>query len=446
MSSASAARICIVGAGPCGLTALKNVRAFGLDNVVCYDESDAIGGNWTFDESPDRTSVYETTHIISSKRLTEFEDFPMPAGYPDFPSHRQLRAYFESYADHFNLTQFIRLRTRVEKARRLDDGRWSVRTAGPEGNAENVFDHLIVCAGHHRDPYVPEYPGEFSGEILHSRDFKRADGFRDKRVLVVGAGNSACDIAVDIGRVAAHTCLSMRRGYYIVPKLIFGRPVDVMYARLRKHLGRGLVQRIASAAMRIIMGPWRTYGLQAPKNRLFETHPTLNSNILNALRHGTVLPRVGIERLDGATVHFRDGTAESFDTIVWCTGFNVSYPFLDNSIFNASRTQPQPLYLKMMHERIANLYFIGLFQPIGCIWRLADYQARIAASQIAGRLGRPADIAKRISKEMRSPHWNFKLAANQAPEVDYHDFRHELLEELKQPSADRETAASATRR
>jgi hypothetical protein len=159
-------------------------------------------------------------------------------------------------------------------------------------------------------------------------------------------------------------------------------------------------------------------------------HPTLNSAILPALRDGVVLARPGIDRLEGSLVHFRDGTAEAFDTIIWGTGFRISsFPFLDASILEQETSHPR-LYLKMMHPRIANLFFIGLFQPIGCIWRLADHQARIAALQIAGHLERPSDIGARIDKETRSPHWRFDTSARHAVEVDYHDFRHELMREL----------------
>ncbi len=370
-------RVCVIGAGPCGLTALKNLLAAGLSGVVCYDESDAIGGNWVFREEGDRTSVYFSTHIISSKRLSEFEDYPMPADYPDFPSHRQLRAYFDSYAAHFGLEPFIRLRTRVERAQRRTDGRWSVSLSG---GGEEIFDHLIVCSGHHREPYIPQHAGEFAGEVLHSRDFKRAERFRDRRVLVIGGGNSACDIAVDISRVALRTCISLRRGYYIVPKILFGRPIDMLYAKARR-LPRAVVQPLLAALLRLGIGPWEKYGLAPPQCGPLEMHPTLNSDILNALRHASIID--------------------------WDT------------------SRSPPLYLKMMHLRFENLFFIGLFQPIGCIWRLADHQARIAALQIAGHLPRPADIAARISSE--TPHWHFEKTPRHALEVDYHDFRRDLM-------------------
>jgi cation diffusion facilitator CzcD-associated flavoprotein CzcO len=424
-------RICVVGAGPCGLTTLKNLIAAGLNNIVCYDEGSAIGGNWVFHEGPERGSVYNATHLISSKRLSEFEDFPMPPDYPDYPSHRLVRAYFESYAAQFGLMPMIELQTRVEGASLRPDGRWVASVSNPEGIRQEVFDDLIVCSGHHRDPFMPDVPGAFSGEMLHARDYRRAEPFRGKRVLVVGGGNSACDIAVDISRVASQTCISMRRGYHFVPKLMFGRPTDVQYARARRlRLPKSWLQFLIGALVRLNVGELERYGLQPPTGRWFEMHPTVSSDILVALREGRVSPRSGIERLGGNAVSFRDGRSEPFDVIVWATGYRESFSFLDKTVVDWEPADQPPLFLRMMHRRIPNLFFIGLFQPIGCIWRLADHQARIAALQIAGRLQRPADIEARIADQVSSPHWRFDKSPRHGLEVDYHDFRAELLKEL----------------
>ena len=422
-------RAAVIGAGPSGLTTVKNLRAAGLTDIVCYEATDAIGGNWVFREQPSHSSVYETTHIISSKRLSSFEDFPMPQDYPDFPSHRQILAYFRAYADQFGVMPHVHFSTRVETARRDDDERWRLTLSGGEGTKEDVVDALFVCTGHHSDPLMPQLPGHFSGDVLHAHDYKRAAPFRDKRVLVIGGGNSACDIAVETARVAAFVAISMRRGYRILPKLLFGMPADVALWRLR-HLPKPLRQRLAGWMIRLAVGRPAKYGLAEPEGRILEVHPTLNSDFLDALRHGKVHLRPGIVAVDGRTVRFADGREDKFDVIIAATGYRMSFPFLSEPFNEWTGVEPPPLYLRMMPADIDNLFFIGLFQPIGCIWNLADLQARIATLQLTGALTRPGDLAALIEREIRRPHWRFQRSARHAVEVDFYEFRNALLAEI----------------
>jgi cation diffusion facilitator CzcD-associated flavoprotein CzcO len=412
---AAPGRVCVIGAGPCGLTALKNLLQAGCRDVVCYDEGTAIGGNWAFTDDPDRASVHESTHIISSRRLSSFDDFPMPDDYPDFPSHRQVLAYFTEYARAFGLGPHIRLGSRVERCALRDDGRWTVRVVENDEAVVETFDSLLVCSGHHRQAVVPEYPGRFAGTIIHSSAYKRPEPFRDQRVLVVGAGNSAADVAVDVARVAARTVLSMRTGTYVMPKLLFGQPADAVYTFWRNKLPGPVLRWALKLWLRITVGRWAEYGLPPPAGAPLAKHPTVNSSLLEALRHGRVVTRPGIERYAGHTVHFVDGTQDEFDAIVMGTGFRIGFPFLPErfAFWDMART---PLYLNMMHPTIPSLFFIGLFQPISCIWRLADYQARIAALQISGRLSRPSTVCD--------------PAPRHAIEVDFHTFRRELMAEL----------------
>jgi cation diffusion facilitator CzcD-associated flavoprotein CzcO len=403
-------RTCVIGAGPCGLAAVKNLLQVGCRDVVCYDEHTCIGGNWAFTEDPGRASVHDCTHTISSRRLSSFVDVPMPDDYPDFPSHRQMLAYFTAYARRFELEPYIQLGSRVESCALDEHGRWTVRVDANGERRTETFDNLVVCSGHHRDPFVPQYPGTFTGTVVHSSAYKRPDPYRGMRVLVVGAGNSAVDIAVDVAGSAERTALSVREGTYVVPKLVFGRPVDVVYAYWRCRLPEALLRLTLKCWLRLATGAWKEYGLPSPTGLPLAKPPTVSSNILEALRDRRVRAVRGIERYDGRTVYFAGGEAEEFDAVVMATGFRVSFPFLPSQV-----TAAQPLYLRMTHPTVSNLYFVGLFQPVGCIWRLADHQARIAALRISGRLSGPHDLHTR---------------ARPGLEVDYRRFERQLRREL----------------
>jgi len=425
--------VCIIGAGPSGITAAKNMRQAGIADTTVFEMSEQIGGNWVFREEASHSSVYETTHIISSKRWSQYEDFPMPADFPDYPGHHHLKAYFDRYAEHFDVLPLIRFQTRVDKATRLEGGGWQVETTGPDGEETHRFDYLLVANGHHWDPKIPSYPGEFAGELMHSHDFKRAEPFRDQRVLVVGAGNSACDVAVETARVARRVCLSMRRGQHIIPKFMFGKPTDTVYTWML-WLPRALRQPLMNLMIRIWQGPYAQYGLPEPEVGPLQMHPTLNSELLYFIRHGEIHPRPGIARFEGHTVHFSDGSCEDFDTVIFATGYHTSFPFLDRDLIDFRDKTEIPLYRKMIHADYDDLFFIGLFQPLGCIWPLADHQARIAAMQITGRWKRPDNLRELIRREVENPHFRFEKKARHAVEVDYHQFRKELLSELKKAS------------
>ena len=429
-------RVCVIGAGPSGIAAAKNCLVAGLP-VVVYEKNDRVGGNWVFNATTGHSSVYENTHIISSKAWSEYEDFPMPDDYPEYPSHRQLQAYFDGYARRFGVLDRVRFGHVVEQVQSLDGGRWAVRVRDPQGIVTTeVFEALMVCNGHHWDPKLPEYPGHFDGRFMHSHDFKGVDeGWRGKRVLVIGGGNSACDVAVEAARVAGTVRLSMRSPQWFFPKFLFGQPVDVfaagsqwMPARVRQVLFRLM--------LRILQGPYSRYGLAENPRAPLTQHPTLNSDLLDYIRHGRVTPRPAVARLEGSAVVFADGQRESFDIICACTGFWTTFPFFEEALVNFKHLEKVPLYRKMLHPQHPTLYFIGLFQPLGCIWPLADYQARIACLELTGRYRRPPNLDAAIRDELSHPHYQFDGGQRHAVEVDAHAFRAELAAELRTAGVD----------
>ncbi|WP_161784958.1 NAD(P)-binding domain-containing protein, partial [Hoeflea sp. BAL378] len=375
-------RVCVVGAGPTGLATLRALTEAGIGDIICHESRGESGGIWVYSEDADRPSVYRTAHTISSKHLSQFRDFPMPDDYPDYPSNRQVLAYMRAYEAHFGLTRPIRFNSTVTAVGRRAGGGWEITYEDATGRHSHTADVLFVCSGHHRAPAMPDLPGDFSGTQMHSARYKTAAGFAGQRVLVVGGGNSACDIAAEISRVADHVSLSIRSPQYILPKLVGGRPVDVQFAKLHKPLFRWARDLIIRAALAADVGPYTRYGLQQPDFPVLSRHPTLNTVILDLIRHGKVRPRMGIAGASGRTVRFADGSEDDFDAIVWATGFKLGAPFLRDVCPNWSDAVTVPLYHKMMLADAPGLYFIGLIQPVGCIWVLAELQARVAVAEI----------------------------------------------------------------
>ncbi|MFA6303480.1 MAG: NAD(P)-binding domain-containing protein [Legionella sp.] len=421
----SSPRICVIGAGPCGLTTVKNLQEQGLTNVCVFEKGAQIGGNWVYDENNEHSSIYETTHIISSRGWSQFEDFHMPWEYPDYPSHVQVLSYFQNYAKHFGLESFIQFNTSVLKANQTIDKKWLIVYENEKGIHEEIFDYLFVANGHHWDPLLPTYPGTFTGEMMHAHAYKKSAQFKNKKVLVVGGGNSGCDIAVEISRQNPASYISLRRGYHIFPKFILGKPADSAFVKLR-WLPAWLRQPIIAMTLKVVQGRYSKNKLMKPDCGPLEAHPTINSELMYFIRHGKIKVRPGIERFSDKTVYFTDGTAEEFDTVIFATGYKISFPFFDKQVLDFSEALRVPLYRKMMHPDYENLYFIGLFQPQGCIWPLADFQAKIASRIIAGSLKRPKHLHAKIAKELKRPHYRFKAHTRHAIEVDYHQFRKEL--------------------
>jgi len=429
-------KICIIGAGPSGLTALKNCLEAGLEAMV-FEKNDEVGGNWVFNSKTGHSSVYNNTHIISSKIWSEYEDFPMPDDYPDYPNHQKIQQYFASYAKHFDLMPNIRFNHQIVKVERTEQGEWLVQFINQQGEQQaEKFSHLMVANGHHWDPKMPQYDGQFGGKFIHSHDFKGVDdSWQGKKVLVIGAGNSGCDVAVETARVAEKVSMSMRSPQWFIPKFMFGIPSDVL-GSFSSWLPRKVKQLSLTFLLRLFQGRYRKYGLPEPKNLVLSQHPTANSDLLDFIRHGRIHPQPAINKLTENGVEFVDGTNENFDIIVACTGFNISFPFFDKEFINFQQDEKVPLYKKMFHADFDNLYFIGLFQPLGCIWPLADYQAKLACQEILGRYQRPKNIQSAINYEVSHPHYPFIGGSRHSTEVDYHLFRKELKQELEQAGID----------
>jgi hypothetical protein len=300
----------------------------------------------------------------------------MPSHYPDFPSAIEMRRYLEAYARDRGIIDGIEFRRKVVRAAPLADESWLVNLDSGE---ERVYRGVVVCNGHHWDKRYPDYPGRFSGTLIHSKDYEEPRQLQGKRVLVIGGGNSGCDIACEAARIGASCDWSLRSGYWFLPKTAFGRPLtDLPIWELPVFVQRLLLKALIWA----VIGDYRSYGLERPKHKLFERHPAFGTDVLNYLRQGRIKPRRDIERFSGNKVHFKDGTTGEFDLIVAATGFHNSFPFLPKGLVPVEDEIVQ-VYGGAFPDAVKNLYIVGWAQPRNGFGSLITPAAKLYADMIA---------------------------------------------------------------
>ncbi|SDI87705.1 Flavin-binding monooxygenase-like [Actinokineospora alba] len=384
-------RVCVIGAGYTGIALARAVKEAGLA-YDHFEATGAVGGNWSH-------GVYDSTHLISSKKSTQYPEYPMPAHYPTFPSAAQMLAYLNDYVDHFGLRERIEFTTAVVDVRPLDRtgmAGWRVTLASGE---QREYAAVAVANGHYWERNIPSYPGVFTGRQTHSKDYKRPADFGDGgRVLVVGAGNSAGDLAVEAAATFGGADLSMRSGYWFIPKTIFGIPASE-WDRVWLPMP---VQRLGfKILLRLSYGRYERYGLDHPNHRLFTKDVTVNSSLPYALLHGKVRPRKEIARFDGDTVHFVDGTRGEYDTIVWATGYRTRFPFLDEAMFTWENGQPL-LVEHTLVPRYANLYIWGLVAPRSGAGKIISVGAAFLVEAMRAQRLFPIPLSDLVARRVRA--------------------------------------------
>lgn len=363
--------ICIIGAGPAGLAVARALAGRGLAYTQ-LERHRAVGGLWDIDNPG--SPLYESAHFISSRTLSAFPGFPMPDTFPDYPSHRQILSYLQSFAQAYGLTEGIEFGVEVTGVVE-QDGLWEVTRSDGHTSRHRA---VVAASGAQWHPNEPAIDG-FTGEIRHSLTYRRPQEFADRRVLIVGGGNSACDIACDAARSAQFAAISMRRGYHFIPKNLFGMPVDV-FAEKGPQLPKRVEQLLFGALLRIINGDPTRLGLQKPDHKLFETHPVLNSQLLHHLQHGDIVAKPGIAGADGSTITFTDGSRVDVDLVLLATGYRHRVPYAQ-ALFGDE--QHPDLYLSCISRRHERLFGVGFLETNSGAYGLFDLQAQLIAGYLA---------------------------------------------------------------
>ncbi|MEU6145619.1 FAD-dependent oxidoreductase [Streptomyces sp. NPDC047081] len=373
-------RYCVIGAGAAGISALEQLRKAGYE-VDCYEKTDRVGGHWHTD--------YDALHLITARDMTHFEDFPMPADYPHFPRRDQVRAYIESYARTHGHYDIIRFNTAVASVVPIPtDG--AVGSAGWTVTLDTGevidYDGVLVANGHLWDQNIPTVPGTFTGKQIHSGSYRNTSEIDGTRVLVVGAGNSGCDLAVDVAQNRLEADIVIRKGIYFQPKTYFGVPrQQVGFLGQFSADEQDFAYRLLA---RVSIGEWHNYpGMPEPKHRTLSDGlgggTIVNDLLLYWIHHGRIRVVPAIERFDGDTVHFTDGASRAYDTVLWATGFRPSLPFIDESLIRRRRGAPLRYAGGIVPAGLEKLYLIGMSAPRGPQIPVYGVQTKLAIRMIA---------------------------------------------------------------
>jgi cation diffusion facilitator CzcD-associated flavoprotein CzcO len=416
-------RYCIIGAGASGLAVAKNFVERGIP-FDCLEREQDIGGLWNI--ATPSGIVYETTHLVSCISSTGYDDLPMlDEDYPEYPNHARVLGYFRNFVRTFGLMEHIELGVSVTSVTPEANGTWAVAVAGePE---PRVYRGVVIASGHHDTPRLPVYPGTFAGEIMHSRAYKSPRQVRDKRVLVVGCGNSAADIVADAVHGGSEVFLSIRRGYWFVPKFILGFPTgDVLGYAEMVPVPRLVKRWLFQGVLWLVQGPPSRYRMPDPDYAIDQAHPTMTDEIPRLVAHGDLTVKGEIAGYEGERVLFKDGTSEAVDTIVFATGYQPVIPYLDEGLIFAADGRPR-LLVNVVHPEHEGLFAAGLTQANGSMWRTADYQGQLIANLIVA--GKHAPDRARALRQMlaasaaRVGRRSYVASERHRLEVNYYDYR-----------------------
>ena len=367
----------------------------------------------------------------------QYAAFPMPLDYPDYLSHELIAEYLDNFVDHFGFRGMIQFRTEVTKAEPAAGGGWDVTVRRRDTGAVRTerYRAVLVANGHHWDPQYPEpaFPGAgtFAGQQMHSHHYRTPEPLAGKRVLVLGVGNSACDVAADCSLVAGRTLLAMRRGAHIVPQYLFGRPTDhLTLTRLGTRAPFRLQSLVVALLLRMAQGNVTRYGMPRPDHRVLCAPPTVSDSLLSKLDDGDIVVKPAIDGFHGDCVRFADGSRERVDVVIYCTGYKISFPFLNETTIGIDGKQI-PLYRRIVPPQLPGLYFIGLIQPIGAVMPIAEIQSQWVADLLQGNATLPTNqqMNREIAGYTAATVKRYRACTTHAIQVDFLAYMREIRRE-----------------
>ncbi|KAM4054539.1 flavin-binding monooxygenase-like domain-containing protein [Hirsutella rhossiliensis] len=412
-------KIAVIGLGPAGLTAIKALREEGFD-VVGFERRDRVGGIWAYSPNPNYTSVIHDTVSNVSKFVSGFSDFPILKEYPPYMTGTQVAEYFEEYARHFQLEQHVRFKTTVRRVLRdeLDRG-WNVHVSGPEGDAILHFDKVVLGSGSDSVPSWPPMPGRqlFKGTVIHGQSYRRPEQFAGKRVLVVGIGNTACEVSLSLTSHASKVYQSYRRGRIIVSRYFDNDLLDYKLPWLAHPLGdRAMKKSMIHVAARRnpqdldpkgldysardrrklaaekIKGDWRL----VPCASMAHVHPVVQERFIPALLSGQIAPARGFKAFTGAhEVLLDDGSTVEVDAVIFCTGYALEFDIMPELEMDGTEPHLPRLYHMIFPPRWASsVAVLSWMSPLETYWCVCDLASMAVAQAWSAETAKEKGLAQ----------------------------------------------------
>eukprot|EP00795_Rhopilema_esculentum_P015437 gene15437-6683_t len=413
-------------------------------DVVCFEQEDDFGGLWRFTTDDSHSSVCKSTVINTSKEMMSYSDFPAPKDFPVYMPNVKVMEYLHLYVKHFNISKYIKLDTVVKSVKKSDDhdltGKWDI-TFFPHGKEIigqkcETFDFIFVCTGHHWIKNLPHFDGidDFKGKKIHAKQYKDFKGYEDKRVLVIGIGNSGGDISVELSRHAKQVFLSTRRGAWVIPRMAHGGyPLDQFKNRRIMSLIPKSVVEIVGQKIANERFDHKKFGLK-PEHGITQQQPTVNDDLPSRISTGKLKIKPNVKLIKERSVVFDDNTeAADLDAIIFATGYKIGFLCLEEGLVPVERNQV-PLYKYVFpdsHEH-HTMAILGCLQPSGAIMPLSELQARWACKVFSGTKCLPSldEMKADTERKRKAMSEQYYQADRHTIQVDYIDYADEIAREI----------------
>jgi dimethylaniline monooxygenase (N-oxide forming) len=430
-------KIAVIGAGAAGLISAKTLSQAGVD-VTIFEIGTCIGGMWDANNDNGLGVAYNDLHINTDTYLTQLKDYPFKLDASDYANHTEMHEYLCGYAKNFGVDSLIRFKSKVTKIDPIEEGRAGWNVTINDGDTER-YDGIVIATGHLHAPRLPDLPGLFGGELIHAASYRNPKPFFDKRVCVLGFGNSALDIATDLAHVAKKMVVSARTGAFVWPKYAFGYPLTRVAGKVHEIplLTLGMKLRLArllnGILVRMVWGRMSDYGITLPEKT---GHPISNQFFLSHLKYGRIILKRGIEKIKNQTIYFDDGTEQEFDTIIAATGYTVKFPFLESARLGNDDTL-LPLYNRVVPPDLPGLYFVGYFNLDWASNPVYEQQAIWIRNIETGQCHLPSseEMWREVHHRQRMIKEKFHNAPRMNLEVQYGPYVRELKQAQKYKNA-----------